>query len=289
MVQTNKSARLPLLAAMCIFGSIGLVRKFIDLPSSVIALARALIGTGFLLILLAFQRRKIDFSGIRKNLIYLLLSSVALGFNWILLFEAYCYTTVATATLCYYMAPILVILVASVLFQEKLTVKKLICSFVALVGIVLVSGVLDTGMSGASDFRGILLGLGAAALYATVVLLNKKITGLSALERTVMQLAIAGIILLPYTLFTEDWSAMHPGTVDITLLIVAGIVHTGIAYALYFGSISTLPSPTVALYSYIDPILAIVLSALFLQEPITVGGAIGAVLILGAAYISDRE
>ena len=289
MKTKNASARICLILSMCIFGTIGLVRKYIDLPSSIIALARALIGTVFLGLLLLAKRQKPDLKAIRKNTLPLLISGSMLGFNWILLFEAYCYTSVATATLCYYMAPIIMILVSPVFFHEKLSPKKLVCILTALIGMILVSGVLQTGIGSLSELTGIFLGLGAAVLYAAIVLVNKNMNGISALDRTIVQLAISGVILLPYTLLTEDWSTLSLGSTGLILVLTAGIIHTGVAYALYFGSIHRLPAQTVALFSYIDPILAVVLSALFLQEPMTLPGIIGAILILGAAFLSEKS
>jgi RarD protein len=272
---------------MCIFGSIGLIRKYIDLPSSIIALARAAIGTAFLFALMLGRKQKLNLPQLKANRILLLFSGAALGFNWILLFEAYCYTSVAVATLCYYMAPVLVIIFSPLLFKERITTKKLLCILTALIGIILVSGILAPSEGSSGNFRGILFGLAAAVLYATVVILNKKITIESSSDRTLIQLGIAAFILLPYTLLTEDYSVLQPDSFGIILLVTAGIIHTGIAYALYFGSIRLLPAQTAALYSYIDPILAILLSALFLQEPLPFSGILGAVLILGAAIISE--
>lgn len=285
----TKFAKLFLILSMCIFGTIGLVRKYIDLPSSMIALARALIGTVFLVLLLFIRRRRPSMTAIRKNLLPLLFSGAMLGFNWILLFEAYCYTSVATATLCYYMAPILMILVSPIFFREKLTVRKLLCVSAALVGMVLVSGVLQAGIGSTSELKGVFLGLGAAVFYAGVVLVNKKMKDISALDRTILQLAISAMLLLPYTLLTENWSSIVLPSTGWILLLTAGIIHTGAAYALYFGSIHRLSAQTVALYSYLDPVLAILLSALFLQEPLTIPGIIGAVLILGAAFLSESK
>lgn len=282
-----RKSRLALIASMAIFGTIGILRKHIDLPSSAVALTRAWIGAAFLILLLIIRRQKPDLSGLRAHLLPLLLSGAGLGFNWILLFEAYRYTTVATATLCYYMAPILVILVSPLLFRERLTGRKLICLAAAVIGIVLVSGVADSGLD--TDLTGILFGLGAAVLYASVVLMNKKIAGIAAIDRTLLQLLTAGIVLLPYTLLTEDIQSLRPDLTGAVLLLVAGILHTGIAYALYFGAIPSLSAQTAALYSYIDPILAIVLSAVALREPVTAAGLAGAVLILGAAFLSERE
>lgn len=287
MNQERKS-RLALIGSMCIFGTIGILRKYIDLPSSVIALVRGAVGVIFLLCLVGLTGKKMSRAAIRENLWILILSGVFIGFNWILLFEAYCYTSVATATLSYYMAPILVVLASPVVLKEKLTGKKLLCVGVALVGMVLVSGVLQADFSGVSELKGVVLGLGAAVLYASVILLNKKLGEISAYDKTIVQLAAAAVVLLPYTLLTEDYSVLSLDTLGLVLLLVAGIVHTGLAYAMYFGSIKALPVQTVALYSYIDPILAVVLSAALLREPMTVGGAIGAVLILGAAFFSER-
>lgn len=284
----ERKGRLALIGSMCIFGTIGILRKYIDLPSSVIALVRGAVGVVFLLCLVGLTGKKMDRRAIRGNLWILILSGVFIGFNWILLFEAYCYTSVATATLSYYMAPVLVVLASPLVLKEKLSGKKILCVAVALAGMVLVSGVLQTGFSGLSELKGVALGLGAAVLYASVVLLNKKLGNISAYDKTIVQLAAAAIVLLPYTLLTEDFSALSIDALGLVLLLVAGVVHTGAAYALYFGSMKDLPAQTVALYSYIDPILAVVLSAVLLREPMTVGGAVGAVMILGAAFFSER-
>lgn len=287
MSASQRKSKLSLIAAMVIFGTIGIIRRRINLPSSLIALVRAMVGTVFLLGIILFRRQKPNWAAICKNAPALILSGAALGFNWVLLFESYRYTSVATATLCYYMAPILVILV-SPLLKEKLTGGKLLCVAAALVGTVLVSGVWDTG--GITGGTGIAFGLGAAALYAAVMLLNKTISLTSAYDKTIVQLAVAGLVLLPYTFLTEDVSGglATAGSAMFFWLAVAGIVHTGAAYALYFGSIRALPAQTAALYSYIDPIVAIVLSAAVLGEPMTVSAAVGAALILGAAVVSDK-
>ena len=279
--------RMCLIASVCIFGSIGLFRRYIDLPSSLIALVRAVIGTVALLIPMLATCKKQAFSQVKSNLPFLLLSGTALGFNWIFLFEAYCYTTVATATLCYYMAPVIVILASPLLFKEKLTVKKLISVSASVAGILLISGILTTGSIAPTELRGIAFGLAAACLYATVIILNKKISGISDLLRTVIQLGIAAVVLLPYTLLTEDLSGLTVDFPVVILLTVLGIVHTAVAYALYFGSVKKLPTQTVAIFSYIDPVLAIILSAVILSEPLTLPGIIGSALILGAAIFSE--
>ncbi len=289
MTSIQTKSRSMLLTSVCIFGTIGVLRRYIPLSSSLIALVRGVIGSLFLILVLRISKKSLNRDAIRHNLLLLALSGAAIGFNWILLFEAYNYTSVATATLCYYLAPILVILISPLVLKETLTKRKVLCAFSALTGMVLVSGVLDAGFSGISEMRGILFGLSAAVLYAGVILMNKKMTGVPAYDKTILQLSMASIALLPYVLMTENWSEVAFSPLSVTLLLIAGIVHTGIAYWLYFGSMEHLHSHTIALLSYMDPILAIVLSMVFLREPMSVAAAVGAVLILGAAYASERS
>ena len=165
--------------------------------------------------------------------------------------------------------------------------KKTICIVVALIGMIFVSGVLDGGISDISELKGILFGLGAAALYASVVMMNQKLRAVPTYDKTIMQLGAASLILIPYIFIVEDLSAVVLTPLIVVMLLIVGIVHTGIAYAMYFGSMNDLKAQTVALFSYIDPIVAIILSALFLKEPMTVYSVIGAVLVLGATMVSE--
>lgn len=288
MIASQAKNRNLFLISMCIFGTIGILRRQIPLSSSLVALARGMIGSLFLLLVTLCSRQKLDWSAIGKQLPLLILSGGSIGFNWIALFEAFHYTSVATATLCYYLAPIIVILAAPVVLKESWKMKNVLCAVVALVGMILVSGVTEAGFSGHSERKGIALGLLAAVLYASVILMNKKISEVPAYDKTIFQLSMASAALLPYVLLTEDWTAVTISPTTAVLLLIVGIVHTGIAYWLYFRSIGKLPSHTVALLSYVDPVLAIFLSVILLKEPMGIASMIGSVLILGAAYFCEK-
>ena len=284
----NNREKLMMIAAMTIFGTIGIFRRYIPLPSSTLALARGVIGTLFLLTLVLFvKKQSLNKAAIKRNLLCLVISGALIGFNWILLFEAYQYTTVAVATLCYYMAPVIVVIVSPFLFKEKLTPLKAACVAVALIGMVFVSGLPQSGFGGVSELKGILLGLGAALLYAMVVVLNQYIKDIPAYDKTIMQLGMAAVAILPYTLLTENFADISFTPVAIVMLLFVGIVHTGIAYTLYFGSMSGLKAQTIALFSYIDPVVAIILSAVILHENIGFWGAIGAEMVLGSTLVSE--
>ena len=279
-------ARTKLILAMTIFGTIGIFVKYIPLPSSVIACVRGFVGVAFLLLMTFIKKSKISFKDIKKNLLLLVISGAFIGINWILLFEAYRYTTVATATLCYYMAPIFVTLASPFILKEKLTLKKGLCVFTALIGMIFVSGIIGTG-SLQINLPGILCGVGAAFFYACVILLNKHIKDISSYDMTMTQLFVAAVVILPYTLLTADISAVTLDAKAIICLFIVGIVHTGFAYMIYFSSISSLKAQTVAIFSYIDPVIAIILSALLLKEKMGLFGFIGAILILGSTLLSE--
>ena len=244
-------------------------------------------GALCLLLAAAARKRRPDIPAIRRGLPVLLASGAVMGFNWILLFEAYRYTTVATATLCYYMAPVIIILLSPLVLRETLTVKKGVCAAVSVAGMVLVSGVLHAGSAGPGELRGVLLGLGAAARYAAVILLNKRLRDIGAYDRTIVQLLAAAAALLPYVLLTEDVGALSPTPLTLTITAVVCLVHTGAAYALYFGSMNALSAQTLAILSYIDPVVAVILSAAMLHEPMTIPAAIGAALLIGSAIVSE--
>lgn len=289
----NMRAKAELTVSVVFFGTIGLFVRYIPLSSAVISMVRGFIGAAFVLLFLLLRKKSISKQDIWRNKTLLFISGAAMGFNWILLFEAYRYTTVATATLCYYLAPVFVILASPVLFREKLTVKKGICVALALLGMVFVTGVpmSVTPVSARAVFsfaeaKGILFGIGAAVLYASEILMNKKMTEISAYDKTVVQLGTAAAVLLPYILLTQTLSFSIDG-VGLVCLLVLCIFHTGICYILYFAAMNKLPVQTVAIFSYIDPIVAILLSALLLKEPLGIGGIIGAVLVLGSTLLSE--
>ncbi len=281
----SSRAKLSIIAAMLIWGSIGLFRRFIPLSSAPLAFFRALGGVIFLLLWMLIRKKCILLTDIRKNALPLLLSGSFIGLNWVLLFEAYRYTSVAVATLCYYMAPMIVMLLSPLLLHERLTKKKLLCLILSLLGMAMVSGVFSPGEG--NSLRGILLGLTAAVFYASVILTNKRIFGIAPMDRTIAQLGVAALVVLPYALLTGELTALSMDANALLTLIIVMIVHTGVAYALYFSSMDRLPAQTTALMSYIDPVSAILLSALVLREAMNPVSVIGTVLVLGAVIACE--
>ena len=285
--QNEKNAKIRLMAAMFIFGTIGIFVRNIPLPSSVIALARGIIGTLFLIIFTRIKKIRISYEEIKNNLVILCLSGMLIGIHWIFLFEAYHHTTVAVATLCYYLAPVFVIIASPFVLKEKLSLKQDVCVAVALVGMIFVSGIFKRESMGNFQITGVLFGLGAAVIYATVIILNKHLKQISSYAMTIMQLGIAVAVLTPYTLLTQNMRELPFSFMTIILLGVVGIVNTGITYGLYFSGIKELKAHTIAIFSYIDPIVAIFLSIIILREKPDIFTIIGGALILGSTLASE--
>lgn len=275
-----------LIGSMLIFGTVGLLRVNVAMPSAFMAMVRGFLGAAFILLVVFLGGSRPDMKAIKKNALLLLVSGACIGINWILLFESYNYTTVAKATLCYYMAPVFVVLASPFVLKARVSLVKWGCVLLALVGMVFVSEPWSNG-EGTSDLYGIALALGAAFFYACVTLLNKKMRDISSYDTTVVQLISASTVILPYVLIVDDITAEMFDPVSIVLLLVLGIVHTGFAYTMFFGSIKGLPADTVALFGYIDPIVAVLLSALILRQPMTVFGIVGAVLIVASTLVSE--
>lgn len=286
MNKDNFKSYVALIGSMLIFGTLGVVRRYVPLSSAMLALCRGALGSVFLLLFVLVRGGKLKLPE-RKATLWLVLTGAIMGLNWMLLFEAYSYTTVAAATMCYYMQPTIVILLSPLVFRERLSGRKLACAAAAIVGMLFVSGVLSGGTGQVRDIRGIAFGLGAAALYAAVIILNKKVVVEDIYAKTVIQLAGAALVMIPYVLLTEGVPELTLTAADIGMVLLVGIVHTGITYALYFGSMQRLKAQTVAVMSYIDPVFALLLSAAVLHESLTPLGIVGAVLIIGSAIISE--
>ena len=278
-MREKKSPRLMLITSMAIFGTLGLFVRNISVSSGELALYRAVLAALLLAAYFVVTKQKIPFEKIKKEVPLLLLSGIAMGINWILLFEAYKYTTVSIATLSYYFAPVIVTVVCPILFHEKLTGRQIVCFAMSTLGIVMITGIGD--MSGGNDFVGILFGLGAAVFYATVILLNKFIKNVEGIHRTFFQFLSAILILIPYVMMTGGVTLGKMNTIGWVNLLIVGFIHTGVTYCMYFSSLKELPGQKAAILSYIDPLVAVLISVTILGEKMTLWQVIGGILILG--------
>ena len=283
-MKKENTARVLMAVAMFVFGTLAPFVRNIDVSSGELALYRAVLAAllvgGFLLI----TKQKLSIVSIKKEILLLLLSGAAMGVNWILLFEAYKYTTVSVATLSYYFAPVIVMVVCPIFFKEKLTAKQILCFVMSTAGLVLITG---TAGGGTQDLLGIFFGLGAAVFYATVMLLNKLIKGVTGIHRTFVQFLSAIVVLVPYVALTSGFTLAGLNGLGWGSLLVVGLLHTGVTYCMYFSAMKELPGQKVAILSYIDPLVAVLVSVVLLREGMTLPQIVGGVLILGFTLWSE--
>ena len=250
-IQIN--AKIMLIISMVIFGTLGIFTRNIAISSGELALYRAILAAVLIFVYLIVTKQKTDFRSIKKELLLLLLSGTAMGINWILLFEAYKYTTISAATLSYYFAPVIVIVACPILFKEKLSGRQMICFLMSALGLVLITGIGD--LRNDNDFIGILFGLGAALFYAAVILLNKFIKNVEGIYRTFLQFISAIVILILYVKMTSGVTLGNLNFTGWVNLLIVGFIHTGITYCMYFSSLKELPGQKAAILSYIDPLV----------------------------------
>lgn len=281
----NKKEYVKFIASMLIFGTNGLLVTNIALTSAQVVLTRTILGSVFLLAVVLIKK---DFSlkKFKGDLVPVLIAGICLGANWVLLFEAYRYASVSVGTLVYYCGPILVMALSPVLFKEKLTWNK-ICAIVAVAG----GMICVTGTAGASAnlTRGVICGVAAALLYATLIVANKRTKDINGVDSTLAQLVIGFFVILVYLIIKGQFPFAVPVGKELIYVLILGVVNTGVACWLYFSSMQRLPGQSVALCCYIDPLSAVVFSALFLGERMSGVQIIGAALILGGAVFGELK
>ena len=284
---TERSATIRLAVSEVIFGTLGLFVRLIPLTPTALAASRGILGALVLLVYLRLSGKTLQLPRKVRTLAVLLASGVCLTLNWALLFKAYGLTTLATAELAYEMAPVMVMAVSPFVLDEHLTTTRKVCLCLALAGIVAVSGVLEPGATGGVTLQGGAFGLGAACFYAAVMVLNQLLGDVDPLTKTTVQLGVAGLALLPQVLLAGDagWQAL--GFQAWVMLAIVCVVHTGVAFILWFSSLHNLSAQKVAIFNYIDPAVALLVSALVFGEHMTPLAMVGAVLILGSTLVSE--
>lgn len=276
-------AKLLMLLSMSVFGTVGLFVRLIPLSSAEIALWRAVLAAGAIAVYLGVSRQPLRLRGLKGGAV-LLLSGALMGFNWVALFEAYRYTTVSVATLTYNVVPLLVMLLSAVLLHERMSRFQLLCVLMSMLGLALI--VNTTGAGSANPVVGVLLSLLAALLYASVVMLNRMIRDVGGVQRTLLQFIAAIAVLLPYVLLQGGAFRQSLSGIPLLSLLTLGLVHTGLMYCLYFTAIQGLKGREIAIFSFIDPLVAVLGSAIFLHEPFTPRQMLGGAIILLATYLS---
>ncbi len=279
----NNKAFFKYIFALLLFGSNGIVASFIDLSSQNIVLLRTLIGSILLIAIFFLSGGRLTFYKYKKQFAFLTISGIAMGTSWMFLYEAYARIGVSIASLLYYCGPVIVMVLSPLLFNERLTVNKVLGFLAVVVGVVLING---NAFDGNGDVLGVVCGLLSALMYAFMVICNKKATDIVGLESSTLQLTIAFLTVAVFVGIKQGY-AMQIETNSILPILILGLLNTGIGCYFYFSSIGKLKVQTVAICGYLEPLSAVLFSVIFLKETMLLLQIMGAVLIIGGAMIGE--
>ena len=281
------SPKIWLIISAVMLGFIGIVTYGLPFEGELVSLSRSAVGGLFVFAFCLVTKRKMNMELVKKNAVLLILSGAALGINWVFLFEAYKLINVSITTVCYYLAPVIVTAVSPFILKEKLNAGNVACVLTALLGLILVTG-LGTEMT-EYTILGVIYAVSAATLYASIIIMNKKMAGLGGIERTVFQLGTSAAVMLPYAFFVGAFPTGETsiGSGDILNLLFLSIVLTGIVYLIFFSVVDKVKTQTISVILYIDPITAIILSSLILSERMSPIQIFGTALILGATFVNE--
>ena len=271
------------LISLVIMGSNGIVASFINLTSLEIILMRTIIGSAVLITACIIHKEKFACLHDKHDALFLLLSGLTLGGGWIFLFEAYRTIGVSISTLLYYLGPIIAMLLSPLFFNEELTKVKLIGATIVFIVVLLLNG----NIAGdPSKTYGIFCGFMSGVFYAVTVILNKKVRNATGMENTTCQLVASFFLVFTFLMATTGIHIKITGTEWIPVLWI-GLLNTGLSCFFYYSTITKLPMSTVAILSYLDPVSAVVLSALILHETLTPIQILGVFLVIGGAAFSQ--
>ena len=278
----NKLPFLKYLMALLMFGTNGIVASHISLSSYEIVLLRTLIGSLFLIAIYFITGCKLSFYKNKKQSAFLAVSGIAMGASWMFLYEAYAQIGVSISSLLYYCGPVIVMALSPLLFNEKLTLLKIVGFIAVLTGIFLVNG----NVSGQLNKWGILCGLMSAVMYAFMVICNKKAKDITGLENSMLQLLVSFLTSAVFVGIKQGY-AMDIQAESVLPIVILGLVNTGVGCYFYFSSIDRLPVQTLAVCGYLEPLSAVMFSSLLLNEQLTTLQIIGAILIIGGAICGE--
>ncbi len=278
-----KKSYLKYILSLLLFGSNGIVASYIILDSYDIVFLRTLIGGCFLALVFTLTKGRLTFYKNKKDFMYLVGSGIAMGISWMLLFEGYKQNGVSITTLIYYCGPALVMISSPYIFKEKMTSIKILAFVLVMIGMVLVN---TQALQQGELTKGIIFAIGSAITYALMIILNKKAIHIKGIENSMLQVLI-GLVVVGSFVLSDHQLPINAIKENIMPMLFLGIVNTGIGCYLYFSAIPELPVGSVAILGYLDPVSAVIFSALVLHEHLSILQIIGAFLIIGGAMAGE--
>ena len=276
--------RMKLVFVMVIWGSLGVFTNSIPLSALSLAFLRALIALPILFVVMKMKTTdKVNVSLLKPYLI----SGVLLGFGWLTLFYGFKHTNISSAVMIYNMCPVYVMILAPLVLKETISKIQIAVIFASIMGLFLIVG---HNLLEGYGYMGMALSGISGMLYAIIVLINRSIKiRVDNQIATFVQIFTAMLVLLPFVLMDGNiLTVLDLDARAVIYTILLGILHTGVAYTLFFSLYTHMKSVEIVSYSYLEPLFAILFSVIFVGELLTVPQIIGGILILGSTYVGEK-
>ncbi len=278
-----KKSNIELISAMLIFGFNGVIASFISWRSYEIVLSRTVIGTLMMLLIILIKGKGFTFLEDKKSFRMIVFSGIFMGASWLFLYEAFRQLGVGLAQILSSSGSVFAMVLAPFIFKEKLIKHKIVGFMIVAVGMVFIS---SNDLTGGVSF-GLFCGISACLTYTGFLICNRLAVSIEGHERTMWQLFIASIVVLGFVIYQGNGMPTDFSTKSIIAVLVLGIVNTGFAMNLMFTALPNLSLQTITIYTYLEPMSALLFSALFLGERMLALQVIGVVLILGGTAFSE--
>ena len=273
--------RLKLAFVMVIWGSLGVFTRSIPLSALSLAFLRAFIALPVLLIGMK-KPRGLQWPHLRPYIF----SGVLLGFGWLTLFYGYKHTSISSAVIVYNMCPVYVMILAPLVLKETISKVQIAVILASMLGLILI---VSNGLSEGYGYMGLALSALSGLFYAVIVLINRGIKNrLDTRTATFVQVFTAMVVLLPFVLMDGNiFTVVRLDALAIAFTLLLGVLHTGVAYTLFFSVYAHMKSVEVVSYSYLEPLFGILFSVIFTGERLALPQMIGGILILGSTFAGE--
>lgn len=263
--------------AVLLFGLAGLFAKWVAQPAIIIVLGRVVFASIFLAAVLLWRKENIRLRQ-RRDYLYLALMGVVLAVHWVTFFQAIQVSTVAIGLLTFSTFPVFVTFMEPYFFREKIRRVDIVVALVAFTGVALVIPSFELGNN---MTQGAIWGVISGFTFAILSILNRKyVVNYSSRVIAFYQDATAVLILLPFLFILQPSFTAQ----DILLLVLLGVVFTGIAHTLFIGGLSHVKAQTASIIASLEPVYGIITAVIFLGEIPTLRVIAGGVIILGATF-----
>jgi drug/metabolite transporter (DMT)-like permease len=259
-----------------------------DVDALTLTFLRGVISAvGFFLVLIG-RGVKIRFQKEHVRSIFLL--GFLATFNQFLYLYGMKYTTAANGALLYAATPIFVLLLSRFILKEEITFRKFSGIVLAFTGVTIV--IFERGLSASAEFTfGNMIILLAVITWALYTILGKPLVlKMGALSATASANFAGLFLLFPFGMYgASAFPFEHLHSSDWAGIFYLGIGTSIIGYLLWYYALRRIDASRLAVFSNGQPIVASIMSVIFLDATISIQFVIGGIITIGGVILAQRK